>query len=166
VKIPYVKHRKELKRIIDIRLSLQARPSFISEKIQITTGDLMVSFKLDAQARVQGSEEQERYPIVAKVKGTGRNGGLSIQVSSEGPISIAPITVVPDLRSAAELLNVAAIVDALTRLSEGVKMEVASSGAPFSIALGRIPVDLTISVTSPAAETVFKVEIKGTVGEK
>jgi hypothetical protein len=44
-------------------------------------------------------------------------------------------------------------------------MEVANSGAPLSIALGKIPVDLTISVSSPTQETVFKVEIKGIIGE-
>jgi len=49
-------------------------------------------------------------------------------------------------------------------LSQGVKIEVANSGAPLSIAIGKIPVDLTISVSSPAQEMVFKVEIKGTVG--
>ena len=39
----------------------------------------MVSFKVDAN--VKGSEDQEKYPIVAKVKGTGKDGSLSIQVS-------------------------------------------------------------------------------------
>ena len=49
----------------------------------------MVTFKVDAQALVLGSEEQEKHPLVAKVKGTGKDGGLSIQVSGEGagPIS-------------------------------------------------------------------------------
>jgi hypothetical protein len=50
-------------------------------------------------------------------------------------------------------------------LSQGVKVEVASSDAPLSIAIGKIPVDLTISVSSPTQEAVFKVEIKGTLGE-
>ena len=38
-----------------------------------TSRDMMVSFKVDADARaiVQGSEDQEKYPIVAKVKGSG-----------------------------------------------------------------------------------------------
>jgi hypothetical protein len=140
---------------------------------------MMVTFKVDAQALVLGSEEQEKYPIVAKVKGTGKDGGLSIQISGEGagpisarisgdsqsPVAIAPITVVPDLKSAAETLNVSAIVSALTKISQGIKVEVANSGAPLSIALGKIPVDLTISVSSPAQETVFRVEIKGTIGE-
>ena len=143
---------------------------------------MMVTFNVDATARVQGSEDQEKNPIVAKVKGTGKDGALSVQVSGDGPlsarisgdaqnpvavgpISIAPITVVPDVKSAAETLNIGAVVAALTRLSQGVKVDVANSGAPLSIALGKIPVDLTISVTSPAEETVFKVEIKGTIGE-
>jgi hypothetical protein len=69
------------------------------------------------------------------------------------------------LKSAAETLNVSAIVSALTKISQGIKVEVANSGAPLSIALGKIPVDLTISVSSPAQETVFRVEIKGTIGE-
>jgi hypothetical protein len=42
---------------------------------------------------------------------------------------------------------------------------VANSAAPLSIALGKIPVDLTVSVSSPAQETVFRVEIKGVIGE-
>jgi len=143
---------------------------------------MMVTFNVDATARVQGSEDLEKNPIVTKVKGTGKDGALSVQVSGDGPlsarisgdaqnpvalgpISIAPITVVPDVKSAAETLNIGAVVAALTRLSQGVKVDVANSGAPLSIALGKIPVDLTISVTSPAEETVFKVEIKGTIGE-
>jgi hypothetical protein len=46
-----------------------------------------------------------------------------------------------------------------------VKVNVATSDAPLSIALGKVPVDLSISVSSPTQETVFKVEIKGTIGE-
>ncbi len=145
---------------------------------------MMVTFKVDAQALVLGSEEQEKHPLVAKVKGTGKDGGLSIQVSGEGagpisarisgdsqspfaiaPVSVAPITVVPDLKLAAEALDIGSIVGALTKISHGVKVEVANSGAPLSITLGKIPVDLTVSVSSPAQETVFKVEIKGIIGE-
>jgi len=145
---------------------------------------MMVTFKVDAQALIQGSEQQEKYPIVAKVKGTGKDGGLNIQVSGEGagpisarisgdsqnpitisPVSVAPITVIPDLKSAAETLDIVSIVGALTKISQGVKVEVANSGAPLSIAFGKIPVDLTVSVSSPAQETVFKVEIKGIIGE-
>jgi hypothetical protein len=36
----------------------------------------------------------------------------------------------------------------------------------IAIALGKIPVDLTISVYSPMQEQVFRVDIKGMVGEK
>jgi hypothetical protein len=82
-----------------------------------------------------------------------------------GPIEVAPITIVPNLESAAKTVDLGALIGAFTKLSQGVKVEVANSGAPLSIALGKIPVDLSISVSSPASETVFKVEIKGTVGE-
>ncbi len=124
------------------------------------------------------------FNVDAKVKGTGKDGGLGVQISGDGaspisakisgdsknplaigPIEISPITVAPDLKSAAQTLNVPAVVDALSRLSQGLKVEIATSGAPLSIALGKMPIDLTISVSSPAQETVFKVEIKGTVGE-
>ncbi len=146
----------------------------------------MVTFKVDAEAKVQGTEDQEKYPIVAKVTGTGKDGGLSVQVSGEGsapisarisgdssspiavaPISVTPISIVPDIKQAAECLNIPSLIGALTKITEGLKVEVSNlEGAPISIALGKIPVDLTISVYSPAQETVFKVEIKGTVGEK
>ncbi|HUS74491.1 MAG TPA: hypothetical protein VMY43_00640 [Methanothrix sp.] len=147
---------------------------------------MMVTFKVDADARatVQGSEDQEKHPIVAKVKGTGKDGALSVQVSGEdsspisarisgdskspiavGPIEVAPITIIPNLESVAETIDFSALIGAFTKLSQGVKVEVANSDAPLSIALGKIPVDLTISVSSPSQETVFKVEIKGTVGE-
>jgi hypothetical protein len=149
-------------------------------------GGKMVTFKVDAEAKVQGTEDQEKYPIVAKVKGTGKDGGLSVQVSgvdsspisarisgdsgspiAVAPISVTPISIVPDIKQAAEYLNIPGLVSALTKITEGLKVEVSNSeGAPISIALGKIPVDLTISVYSPAQETVFKVEIKGTVGEK
>ena len=146
----------------------------------------MVTFKADAdvRAKVQGSEDQDKYPIVAKVKGTGKDGGLSIQVSGEGsgpvsakisgdsqspiavsPITVAPITVVPDLKKASEILDLASLVSSLTKLAGGLKVEVANSDAPLYIAIGKIPVDLSISVSSPTQETVFKVEIKGTIGE-
>ena len=152
----------------------------------ITSRDMMVSFKVDADARaiVQGSEDQEKYPIVAKVKGSGKDGALSVQVAGDGsspisarisgdsqnpiaiePIKLAPITVVPDLKEVAQTVDFESIISALTRLSQGVKVNVATSDAPLSIALGKIPVDLSISVSSPTQETVFKVEIKGTIGE-
>jgi hypothetical protein len=145
----------------------------------------MVSFKVEADARVQGSEEQERYPLVAKVKGTAKDGGLSIQISGQdsapisakvsgdsssplalSPISVEPITVTLDIKNAAEVLKIGDLVGALSKLAQGVKVEVSNQGdRPISVALGKIPVDLTISVYSPAQETAFKVEIKGTVGE-
>ena len=146
----------------------------------------MVIFKADADVKaiVQGSEDLEKHPIVAKVKGSGKDGALSGQVAGDGsspisarisgdsqnpisiePIKLAPITVVPDLKEVAQTVDFGSIIGALTRLSEGVKVNVANSDAPLSIALGKIPVDLTISVSSPTQETVFKVEIKGTIGE-
>ncbi|MDD1749807.1 MAG: hypothetical protein LUO89_08020 [Methanothrix sp.] len=146
----------------------------------------MVTFKVDADARatVLGAEDLEKHPIVAKVKGTGKDGALSVQVSGEdshpiaarisgdsrnpialGPLEVAPVTIIPNLESVAKTIDFGALIGAFTKLSQGIKVEVANSGAPLSIALGKIPVDLTISVSSPSQETVFKVEIKGTVGE-
>ncbi len=140
----------------------------------------MVTFKVDAE--VKGAEDQDKHPISAMVKGTGKGGGLSVQVSGEGapigakvsgdssnpisvaPITIAPISVVPDIKAAAECLNIADIIGSLKKLTEGIKVEVSNSDKPISVALGKIPVDLTISVTSPAQEQVFKVEIKGSIG--
>ncbi|VVB64703.1 Uncharacterised protein [uncultured archaeon] len=144
----------------------------------------MVSFKVDAE--VKGSEDQEKYPIVAKVKGTGKDGSLSVQVSGESsapisakisgdnnnpisvaPIVVAPITVVPDLRLAAESIDIKGLISSISKLAEGIKVSISNqNGQPVALALGKIPVDLTISVYSPAQEQVFKVEIKGTVGEK
>ena len=161
-------------------------PFFICKKILRLYDDIMVTFKVDADARakIQGSEDLEKHPIVAKVKGTGKDGALGVQVFGEdsspisarisgdsrnpvavGPIEIAPITIVPNLESVAKTIDLGALIGAFTKLSQGIKVEVANSGAPLSIALGKIPVDLTISVSSPASEMVFKVEIKGTVGE-
>jgi len=146
----------------------------------------MVTFKVDADAlaTIKGSEDQEKYPIVAKVKGTGKDGALSVQVSGEndspisarisgdssrpisvGPIEVTPITIIPNLESVTKTFDLGALIGAFTKLSQGIKVEVGNSGAPLSIALGKIPVNLTISVSSPASEMVFKVEIKGTVGE-
>jgi len=144
----------------------------------------MVSFKVDA--KVKGSEDQEKYPIVAKVKGTGKDGSLSIQVSGESsapisakisgdnnnpiavaPIAVAPITIVPDLRLAAESVDINGLISSISKMAEGIKVSISNqNGQPVAVALGKIPVDLTISVYSPAQEQVFKVEIKGTVGEK
>ena len=144
----------------------------------------MVSFKVDAN--VKGSEDQEKYPIVAKVKGTGKDGSLSVQVSGESsapisakisgdnnnpiavaPIALAPITVVPDLKLAAESVDINGLISSISKLAEGIRVSISNqNGQPVAVALGKIPVDLTISVYSPAQEQVFKVEIKGTVGEK
>ncbi|OPY52122.1 MAG: hypothetical protein A4E49_01972 [Methanosaeta sp. PtaU1.Bin112] len=161
-------------------------PFFIFQKIVRLCDDTMVTLKVDADARakIQGSDDLEKHPIVAKVKGTGKDGALSVQVSGEnsnpisarisgdsrnpiavGPIEVAPITIAPNLESVAKTIDLGALIGAFTKLSQGIKVEVANSGAPLSIALGKIPVDLSISVSSPASETVFKVEIKGTVGE-
>lgn len=144
----------------------------------------MVSFKVDAE--VKGSEDQEKYPIVAKVKGTGKDGGLSVQVSGESsapisakisgdnnnpiavaPITLGPITVVPDLKLAAESVDIHGLISSISKMAEGIKVSISNqNGQPVAVAIGKIPVDLTISVYSPAQEQVFKVEIKGTVGEK
>ena len=142
----------------------------------------MVTFKVD----VQGAENQEKYPIVAKVKGTGKDGGLSVQISGEGsspisarisgdnsspiavgPVSIAPITVIPDLTVATESVDIKGLIQSISKLTEGIKVEVSNQNdKSIAIALGKIPVDLTISVYSPLQEQVFRVDIKGTVGEK
>jgi hypothetical protein len=142
----------------------------------------MVTFKVD----VQGADNQEKYPIVAKVKGTGKDGGLSVQISGEGsspisarisgdnsspiavaPVSIAPITVIPDLTVAAESVDIKGLIQSISKLTEGIKVEVSNQNdRSIAIALGKIPVDLTISVYSPLQEQVFRVDIKGTVGEK
>jgi len=130
----------------------------------------MVTFKVDADALVKGMGKDgalgvqvsgvEGSPISARISGDSRS---PIVV---GPIEVAPITIIPDLELVAKTIDFGALISAFTKLSQGVKVEVANSGAPLSIALGKIPVDLTISVSSPASEMVFKVEIKGTVGEK
>ncbi|MFB3764423.1 MAG: hypothetical protein ACE14P_04145 [Methanotrichaceae archaeon] len=135
----------------------------------------MVTFKVDAE--VQGTEGQDKRPIVAQVKGTGKDGSFGVQISGIGapigakisgdsasPITIAPITIVPDIRAAAECLNIADLIGSLKKLTEGLKVEVSNSERPIAVSLGKIPVDLTISVMSPAQEQVFKVEIKGSVG--
>jgi len=144
----------------------------------------MVSLKVDA--KVNGSEDLEKYPIVAKVKGTGKDGSLSVQVSGESsapisakisgdnnnpiavaPIVLAPITVIPDLKLAAESVDLNSLISSISKLAEGIEVSISNqNGQPVAVALGKIPVDLTISVYSPAREQVFKVEIKGTVGEK
>jgi hypothetical protein len=144
---------------------------------------MMVAFNVDAGvvAKIQGTEDQEKNPIVAKVKGTGKDGSLSIQVSGESsnpitakvsgdassPIAIAPISISPDLKGVMESLNLGSLISSIARLADGIKVGVSNdASSPIAISIGEIPVDLTISVTSPAQEQVFKVEIKGSVGGK
>jgi hypothetical protein len=139
-------------------------------------------FKVD----VQGAENREKYPIVTKVKGTGKDGSLIVQVSGEGaspipakisgdigspiavaPISVAPITVIPDLKAVAESEEFKGLISSISRFAEGVKVEVSTQNSkPIAVTLGEIPIDLTISVYSPARELVYSVEIKGTMGKK
>ena len=139
-------------------------------------------FKVD----VQGAENREKYPIVTKVKGTGKDGSLIVQVSGEGaspipakisgdigspiavaPISVAPITVIPDLKVVAESEEFKGLISSISRFAEGVKVEVSTQNSkPIAVTLGEIPIDLTISVYSPARELVYSVEIKGTMGKK
>jgi hypothetical protein len=139
-------------------------------------------FKVD----VQGAEDREKYPIVTKVKGTGKDGALSVQVSGEGaspisarisgdisspiaiaPISVAPITVIPDLKVASESVDFKGLISSISKFTEGINVEVSTqNNKPIAVTLGKIPVDLTISVYSPARELVYNVEIKGVVGEK
>jgi hypothetical protein len=77
---------------------------------------------------------------------------------------------ITDVKAVAEALNLGSLMDSLAKISQGLKVEVSSSKgesislAPVTVALGKIPVDLTISVFSPAEESVFRVEIKGSVG--
>ena len=139
-------------------------------------------FKVD----VQGAENREKYPIVTKVKGTGKDGSLIVQVSGEGaspipakisgdigspiavaPISVAPITVIPDLKAVAESEEFKGLISSISKFTEGINVEVSTqNNKPIAVTLGKIPVDLTISVYSPARGLVYNVEIKGMVGEK
>jgi hypothetical protein len=162
------------------RQTAELLPSFISENVLVRPGGMMVSFKVDAdtRAKLQGAEDLEKYPIVAKVKGTGKEGGLMVQVSGDtspvsariagdpdSPIAIAPISIVPDLKNVLQSLDLGELVTSITKISEGLKIGVSNdSGSPIPITLGSIPVDLTVSVYSPSQEPVFKVEIKGSVG--
>jgi hypothetical protein len=147
--------------------------------MQLLYDDIMVTIKVDVDAKVKGTGKDEALSV--QVSGPG-SAPVSAKISGDrqspiavGPIEVAPITVIPDLAAAAKSIDFGALIGAITRLSQGVKVEVANSGAPLAIAplsiaplsitLGKIPVDLTISVSSPTQEAVFKVEIKGTVGE-
>ncbi|HOO54350.1 MAG TPA: hypothetical protein PLM24_08365 [Methanothrix sp.] len=127
----------------------------------------MVSLNVNAEAKakVQGSEDAERYPIVAEVKGPGKDGGLKVAVGIDSPVSVkvggdsqSPVAVnVPELQQ---------IASSLAKMAEGIGVEVAGKEeSPLKVALGRIPVDLTISVTSPKDESVLTVSIKGSIGD-
>jgi hypothetical protein len=129
----------------------------------------MVSLNVnaDAKAKVQGSEDAERYPIVAEVKGPGKDGGLKVEVGIESPISAkvsgdreSPLAVAVDVP---ELQQIAS---SLSKMAETVRVEVGGKeDAPLKVALGRIPVDLTFSVISPKDESVLTVSIKGSIGD-
>lgn len=137
----------------------------------------MVSFKVDAQARVEGDESLERHPIVAKVLGAGEDGTLFVKVAGDGrspvharvsgdvesPVSVAPLKVfvIPDLESLAS----SPLGSLLSSLAEGIRVEVSGSTTPIKLSLDKIPVDLNISVRSPANDKVFELEIKGSVGQ-
>ncbi len=120
----------------------------------------MVSIKVDAdaKARLQGDESLEKYPIVAKVTGSGKAGSLGIELSTDGtplPASVA-------INGAIGIKELAGIAESLAKLvSSGIKI----SDAPVTVSLGEIPVDLTLSVYSPKEEQVFRVDIKGTIGK-
>jgi hypothetical protein len=146
----------------------------------------MALFKVDAEAlaKVRGAEDQEKYPILTKLLGTGKDGSLSIQVSGESlapvsarisgdhdnpiaiePISVAPITIVPDLKMVMESIDLKGLLSSISKLAEGVSISVSNQNdKPILVSLGKIPVDLTISVYSPTQEQAFRVEIKGAVG--
>ncbi|HOT07113.1 MAG: hypothetical protein A4E45_01222 [Methanosaeta sp. PtaB.Bin039] len=138
----------------------------------------MVSFKVeaDAKARVEGDESLERYPIVAKVKGPGKDGSIGVSISGDGapvgarvametPVAIrldGPATVRMDAPISIDMPLLQGLSDSLARLASGIKVELADR--PVKVAIGEIPIDLTVSVFSPASEQVFRVEIKGSIG--
>jgi hypothetical protein len=126
----------------------------------------MVSLNVNAAtAKVQGSEDAERYPIVAEVKGPGKDGGLKVEVGFESPIS-AKVSGDRESPVAVNIPEFQQIADSLAKMAEGVRVEVGGKeDSPLKVALGRIPVDLTISVTSPKDESVLTVSIKGSIGD-
>jgi hypothetical protein len=126
----------------------------------------MVSLNVNAAtAKVQGSEDSERYPIVAEVKGPGKDGGLKVEVGFESPI-MAKVSGDRECPVAVNIPELQQIADSLAKMAEGVMVEVAGKkDSPLKVALGRIPVDLTISVTSPKDESVLTVSIKGSIGD-
>ncbi len=124
----------------------------------------MVSLKVDADALLQGSEGK---PIVAKVKGTGKDGSLGIHVSGDSSSPLAAI-VKGDRENplSVSVPEIDGLVSTLAKLGESLQVGVSiDQKRPIAIALGRIPVDLKISVSSPAQEKIFTVEIKGSIGE-
>ena len=127
----------------------------------------MVSLKVDAEAKakVQGGDEIEKHPIVAKVIGTGKNNGLNIQLEAESPISTKVEALVPSpvTITSPELAN---LVNSVAKIAESFRIEIKNDEkTPIAIALGKIPVDLSIQVYSPAEESVFKIDIKGSIGK-
>jgi hypothetical protein len=126
----------------------------------------MVSLNVNAAtAKVQGSEDSERYPIVAEVKGPGKDGGLMVTVGIESPI-VATVSGDQESPVAVNGPELQQIAESLAKMAEGVRVEVVGKkDSPLKVALGRIPVDLTISVTSPKDESVLTVSIKGLIGD-
>jgi len=127
----------------------------------------MVSLNVNAEAKakVQGSEDAERYPIVAEVKGPGKDGGLKVEVDIGSPIS-AKVSGDRENPVAVDVPELQQIANSFAKMAEGVRVEVAGQkDAPLKVALGRIPVDLIISVTSPKDESVLTVSIKGSIGD-
>ena len=124
----------------------------------------MVSLNVNAEAKakVQGNEDSEKYPIVAEIKGAGKDGSHMVMVGGESPVSAriggdaeSPVAIaVPELQTIAE---------AISKMADGIKIGI--DNEPLKIALGRIPVDLTVSVTSPKDESVLTVNIKGSIGD-
>jgi len=123
----------------------------------------MVSFKVDADAKVRGFDG-ESNPIVAKVKGTGKDGALGVQVIGD---STAPMAARVSVESpiGIQIPEMHELVDVLAKLAEGIKVDLETEKIPVAVSIERIPVDLTVSVYSPAQDQVFKVEIKGSLGE-
>lgn len=121
----------------------------------------MVSIKVDAdaKARLQGDESLERYPIVAKVTGSGKDGSVGVRLSGDGE----PLPAAVSLNGAIgiDIRELSSVAESLAKLvSSGIKI----SDVPVTVSLGEIPVDLTVSVYSPREEQVFRVEIKGSLG--
>ncbi|ABK15286.1 hypothetical protein [Methanothrix thermoacetophila] len=137
-------------------------PSFYIDCPIQQNGGMMVSIKVDAdaKARLQGDESLERYPIVAKVTGSGKDGSLGVRISSDGEPLPAAVSVNGDV--GIDIRELSSVAESLAKLvSSGLKI----SDAPVTVSLEEIPVDLTISVYSPKEEQVFRVQIKGSLGK-